>query len=592
LTRIQELKVAEFRGVSSVLNLDLRTKNGSACSVLLLGDNGTGKSSIADAFEFCLRGKVSRRGNAGLKNRREARNLLTNSAPSVTVTLDNGNAYRRGQPRSGFSGKTLGDSFVPGFELCPVVLSRDDIEVFWHLSPAGRMRFFFDYLRPNVKHTGYAALEVERYEQQIAELQVQILAAQIELSAASSWPVEQIPVTTKTQFHRWLKRAYPEHMQKSVKVTGSKRTRVRSTGAMSRRTRKAIAALSAALDDEYMLQLHLQAMRDQFDAQGALPTVVARDLPDLLREISTEVTADFASIAGLDHVRSVSITSEPESYSLSIVCELASGVKVEPSQVLSEGALDLLALLTLLGVARACAERGQERFLVLDDVWQSVDAVHRGEILDYLFSIKFNKWQLLVTVHDRLWARLIENKARQSQFVMKTLELIGWSPSDGPRLRNTALATQEALSQLVGQAAPEVVGAYTGRALEELADQLSQHMRTAVNRSVGDRYTLGDTWPGVYKVISKSGLAGDVKDVAKAVNDLLLIRNLYGAHYQSWAESFTNTEINHFAGLVVALWAGTHCGECGAPLALLDLGSRTFGWRCGHALKPRESSTA
>ncbi|MGW4047473.1 ATP-binding protein [Streptomyces sp. NPDC004721] len=44
-------------------------------STLILGDNGAGKSSITDALEFCLRGKVSRRGNAGMKSRREARNL-------------------------------------------------------------------------------------------------------------------------------------------------------------------------------------------------------------------------------------------------------------------------------------------------------------------------------------------------------------------------------------------------------------------------------------------------------------------------------------------------------------------------------------
>jgi AAA domain len=584
LTRIVELKVAEFRGISSPLSLDFRTRTGSACSVLLLGDNGTGKSSVADAFEFCLRGKVSRRGNAGIKNRREARNLLSDSAPSVSVTLDDGTTYRRGQKRKGFTGTNLGGgSFVPGFGLSPVVLSRDDIEVFWHLNSSGRMRFFFDYLRSSVKHPGYAALEAERIEEQIAQMKARILVAQIALSAASSWPVEQIPVTSRLLFDKWLRRAYPKYQEKSIKTAGSRRTRIRSTHAIPRKTREAIAKLSSELSEEYRLKRQLKAMREQADMGGGLPVIVARDLPRLLDEISSEVTADFISMARLDHVKAVSIRSHSGTYLLDIECTLSSGSRVEPSQVLSEGALDLLAILILLGVARACARRGQEQFLVLDDVWQSVDAVHRQEILDYLFSDRFKQWQFLITVHDRLWARLIENRARQSQFPIKILTLLKWSAPQGPQVRSADLGTQQQLSQMIGEAAPEVIGAYTGRALEELADELSQTMRTSVSRTMGDRYTLGDTWPGVYKALKKTELPQEVKEFAKAVDDLLILRNLYSAHYQKWAESFSSAEINHFAELVVALWAGTHCDTCASPLELLDLGTRRMGWKCGHA---------
>ena len=84
---IKTLHISCFRGIPADLEISFTTANGSAASILLLGDNGTGKSSVADALEFCLRGKVSRRGNAGAKIRHESRNLLTGGNPSVQVTF-------------------------------------------------------------------------------------------------------------------------------------------------------------------------------------------------------------------------------------------------------------------------------------------------------------------------------------------------------------------------------------------------------------------------------------------------------------------------------------------------------------------------
>jgi DNA repair exonuclease SbcCD ATPase subunit len=84
---IKTLHISCFRGIPTDVEISFTAASGSASSILLLGDNGAGKSSVADALEFCLRGKVSRRGNAGAKIRYESRNLLTGGNPSVQVTF-------------------------------------------------------------------------------------------------------------------------------------------------------------------------------------------------------------------------------------------------------------------------------------------------------------------------------------------------------------------------------------------------------------------------------------------------------------------------------------------------------------------------
>lgn len=64
--KIKNIKINAFRGIPLELNIDLNGK-----SLLLLGENGTGKSSVIDAIEFFFTGKISHlrsRGTLALKD--------------------------------------------------------------------------------------------------------------------------------------------------------------------------------------------------------------------------------------------------------------------------------------------------------------------------------------------------------------------------------------------------------------------------------------------------------------------------------------------------------------------------------------------
>ena len=59
MIRIKTIHIEEFRGVRS-LDLDLAEKNFGIC-----GPNGTGKSGVVDAIEFCLTGSITRLSGQG-----------------------------------------------------------------------------------------------------------------------------------------------------------------------------------------------------------------------------------------------------------------------------------------------------------------------------------------------------------------------------------------------------------------------------------------------------------------------------------------------------------------------------------------------
>jgi hypothetical protein len=443
------------------------------------------------------------------------------------------------------------------------------------------MRFFFDYLRDSVQHPGYAALEIERYEAEIETERVRLLEAQIALAKVSRQPVDQIPVNNRVNFYTWRSRTYPQYGTGAHPYGVPDPERAQAIGQVPGNIRVALSNLAQQIESIHKLKSHLEATREQIGAGNDISPIIAADLPVILNEISEQVSADFSAIAKIGHVQEVRLRPSENGYELDVTCRLSTGDEVQPTQILSEAYLDLLALLILLGVTRACVARGQARFLVLDDVWQSIDSIHRQAILQYVLSERFHDWQLVITVHDRLWARIIEERARRHSFPLKSLELVDWTPQEGPRLRYGDFDTAAQLSGLITEAPPEQLASFTSRALEELSDRLSISLRTSVERKFGDRYTLEDLWPGVYKRLRRAKSFPALMEAGERVNNTYWLRNLYGAHYSTWAESLSATEIRNFARDVVGLWVAGRCPTCGAFIARRP-NSEEIDLPCGH----------
>ncbi len=85
MIRINSIHIEEFRGIRN-LDLDLDAKNFGIC-----GPNGTGKSGIVDAIEFCLTGDVTRlsgQGTTGLSVKNHAPHVEQRNSPEkANVTI-------------------------------------------------------------------------------------------------------------------------------------------------------------------------------------------------------------------------------------------------------------------------------------------------------------------------------------------------------------------------------------------------------------------------------------------------------------------------------------------------------------------------
>jgi hypothetical protein len=562
---VKRIELRDFRGVSGHLTADFSDgQDDRAHSVILYGDNGSGKSSIVDALEFGLRGRLSRRGLHGVKRRREVRNLVSGRAPGVLLTMNDGALVHRGGGIRDSSVPDRGVEVVDGFGLCPIVIRRQDVEAFWTVPSNLRQEFFFDYLRDlslALPGANDAKFEEVRKREALEELDH---AREIFQNIVGE--DIQLPEThEETSF--FMNKVLMERF--GDKVKGGKRQVEPSV---------------------YRSFRIYQGCLKKFETPSSVAVEQAdtvfgeQNLRRVLQTISGRVSEDFAAVARKEWIAHVDLALD-EGAGLDISLRLANGRTVDPVQILNEAALDLLALLILVEVHVECSLLGQKKLLVLDDVFQSVDSVHRVRSLEHVMR-RLKGWQVIVSLHDRLWLELARAALqRNSRDAVRTITVRATPHGEPPELRVIGNGPLHDLKKLLSDhSSPELLAGGCGRALEQLCDRLSVNLATSVTRRRGDKYTLGDLWPGVHKALKGADIEG-LADASAGVGAFLVLRNIAGAHYNSWAESLGEQEAADFAEAVIDLWNLVACATCGNMLSVFrpQEGSRSiidFGCKC------------
>ena len=84
-TKIKNISIKGLRGVKKSINLNLNEK-----SILLYGDNGTGKSSITDAFEWFYYDRVNHLSNEeiGRDGKEALRNTYLDETEPATIRIE------------------------------------------------------------------------------------------------------------------------------------------------------------------------------------------------------------------------------------------------------------------------------------------------------------------------------------------------------------------------------------------------------------------------------------------------------------------------------------------------------------------------
>ncbi|MFJ9961193.1 AAA family ATPase [Streptomyces avermitilis] len=541
------VELSGFRGAPTSLNISFTGNNDTPISTLIFGDNGSGKSSIVDAVEWACQGRVARSSAFRGTARPSLINLATPSRECyVQVKLSSDKLVRRTAHLDDDGAIRVGGDPTPEeFARVPMMLKRADILRFLDTAPAKRGILFLDHIFDDDDHftpQNYYTADQFAVEEQRHEVKRQMRESAKKLADMLS--IHPPPYDANDIEHMISVDVY-KGIQESdrYRVTVPKAVQERVDEILTYRAR--------------VKQLNKEARRLKIPDEGQGANRV-RTMHNLLGEVGDWLTEAFLSVTQASHVRRIQPTfGRISSVSLELNVELSSGSVVTPQQVFSEGYQDLIALLYFLAVARAAGEQGQARVLILDDVLQSVDSSIRVAVMDLIVK-DFKEWQLLITVHDRLWRTQVKDIFQRAGTPVGEVEIKRWTFVGGPHVNTVGSETESALWTALSGNDPFAVCGLAGRLLEQMCDRMSWVIPVSVKRKRGDAYTLADTWSGTLKELKRTSCATDVASVDRWIH----LRNLAGAHYNEWAEGLSWDEAEAFGYSVLDLYSRLRCRNC------------------------------
>ena len=545
--RIANVTVSRLFGVPNRLDVSfVPVRSDCPVSAIIFGENGSGKSSIAKAIEWTTQNRINR---SSVSKRRSRSSLINASNKEArdgwaAVTLSDGTELRRQAiwDEEDHSFRFQGPEPLADFMRSPLVLTRADVLAFINNPPSARGKVFLDFAlggNGSTPDSAPAAADTAYLDQEILALKGQIRAAAVPIAEHLGRPrpydLEQIA-------------AMVDDLYKGVPTGQRHRIRI------PRQLEPAVTLIEE-------LQKQAREVRKTRDkaqrlAGASAPRRIAQ-LKEALVDVDDWLTDAFRKITASSHVEKICIDLGVSSVSaLDIRIEAANGASFG-ERILSEGYQDLLAMLFFLATARATTAQGQVRVLVLDDVLQSVDAHIRVALMQFILR-EFKQWQLIVTVHDRLWREQLQKLFQDAGMPLVGIELHGWTFAAGSNVSQALRDPSAALRTVMTTRDPAAVCALAGRLLEQICDVLSWTIPVRVQRRRDDRYTLEDLWPGVKSALCDSEAAAAIQQT----EGLRHLRNLVGAHHNEWALSVTLSEANRFAAAVLDLFGHTWCSAC------------------------------
>jgi hypothetical protein len=565
--RLAYVRAQGIRGIPAEFHLSFE-RAGKPISALIFGDNGTGKSSIVDSIEFALQGRIARSADFNSTLAPSIRNLATGGQAAVEVGLSDSTSVRRSSsiaPEGRI--ETTGELPRAGFRLAPISLKRADILQFLDTDALSRGTVFFDYFPDEGRSLG------KRPDEELASMREE----QHELRIRRSGLARDLAGLTRLDPTDLADASKFATLIRSRLLGGTSISAAISSGTWSRLDADLRETILELRDVHARLRHVKRAL-----ARGAEVLNPrwhedrAARLRPILSSVGFDLTDSFLAVTRAPHVERLRVlVGESGPVSLDVVVEFTNGRSAYPQQVFSEGWRDLVAILFFVSVARQAAAHGQARVLLLDDVLQSVDAGVRLSLMNYLLD-HFAEWQIVVTLHDRLWLEQLRGVFRRHNHPFQECSLRQWTFNDGPVAGSVPSEATGALKAALELGDAGALCALAGRLLEQLCDALSWRLAISVHRTRDDKYTLAPLWQGVSKELRRTKLA----PLVSAIEDRVDLRNIAGAHYNEWANQLAWSEAAQFARDILELWDECFCQNCWDFVARNDGGSITC--QCGQ----------
>lgn len=568
--KVSTLYIHSFRGIPNELTVDFTT-SGKAMSTIIFGDNGSGKSTIIDALEFNLQGRICR--TTVINNIHYTSPISFKYSPIIgaetKVIFDNGTVNNRGIDvvfKSNETSIRCDNKFLhKDFSLAPIVLRRNDI-ISYNMMPREKRQILFlsflysQYIKMEEVEKNGIYWENDPYitnlKEQYISLKKQRRDEVSKLAQLCKVKSNKVPFSSTEKLNAFV------HQYLNIKgfknVKGKRKAQYFSETPEQRLIR--LSAEKIQVLNEQLKEVSTEAEKKiNPNNYGVLIDQRKSANAAFINKASEYLKDSFKEVANIDYVDDIELEiGDATSASFEILVRLKNGKVTPPNRIFSEGNYDLLVLLLYVSLIRSCVNSGQQPVLILDDTLQSIDSTVRVRFMHYIVKACKN-WQLIITCHDELWLNQLKYIFNLAGHPFKELRTHNWSFDRGPQIETvTKTGEDKSLLEAIGTNNKHIIASQAGVFLENICQKLSVSIPTSVHRVEGDKYTIGDLWPGIKKVLVKT----ELKELAEQLDLSLQVRNMLGCHANEWAAAMSESEVLSFAKQVQDLYDKTFCKKC------------------------------
>lgn len=580
--KISKLNIKSFRGIPNDCELSFIDRQGNPISSIIYGGNGSGKSSIIDAIEFCLQGKIERSTSLNNPTRPSTINYsvqkIEELTPTTEITFDDGSNQQRlisiviDEESGNMTTSISNNDLHPSYSRTPIALRRNDI-ISYNMTPEAQRQLLMLQFMYNTSIESKLSKDPE-----VIELD----AKRLKFRHAREEILKKIPSVLDISMEDL--RANQNNIEQLIRERFSpigQKFGFTSSGKPKKHIKADVFNKAISLAQEYSkISVKYKRIKEQRKKLVSVKTPDKfKELENTFNEASLYLTTAFKEISTVNYIEDIKLSiANVSQTSLSINIKLVNGRTTTPNKIFSEANYDLMILLLYLSLIRVGVNRGQEKVLILDDVLQSVDSNIRANFIVYILK-ELKDWQLFITCHDRLWLNQLKYLFNNASHKFKEYHITNWSFSNGPVIREVNLSSKDdTLKQAISTNNIRIMASMSGLFLEKICQELSISLNCSIERKAGDKYTIGDLWPSIKKSLKKTSL----NPIVERIDKLLCIRNLLGCHYNEWAESFADEEVQLFAESVQELYDKTYCSNCNNWIIKSRSKGILFECQCRH----------
>jgi AAA domain len=170
--KLISIDLCGFRGSPKDLRMTFTIQNNPA-SAIIFGENGVGKSTIVDAIEFALQGRIGRSSYFDSPLLPSVRNLSESVTARVEAKLSDSTSIQRSVTTVDGQTEVQPETVRAGFRLAPISIKRSDILRFLDAEALERGSAFLDYFPADAERLAVRPEEeVHRLQAAMADLRI------------------------------------------------------------------------------------------------------------------------------------------------------------------------------------------------------------------------------------------------------------------------------------------------------------------------------------------------------------------------------------------------------------------------------------